>query len=102
MINCRNCFKKTAEPVKIKGHFLCKTCAQLDVIYLPAYTEFIDSSLRNSGRKSVEKVCTKCKVSKPKSAFYADKKNNSGLNSWCSACCKSKVRSYRDKKRKSA
>jgi hypothetical protein len=32
------------------------------------------------------KVCTKCKEEKPKSEFYKDKQNTSGLKSWCKTC----------------
>ena len=33
-----------------------------------------------------EKQCTRCKVVKPCSEFYKDKKHRDGLSSWCKLC----------------
>jgi|SRR3989304_6781819 len=35
----------------------------------------------------ITKICTKCKIEKPKSEFYKNKSHNDGLQSNCKICC---------------
>ncbi len=41
------------------------------------------------------KCCTKCKLSKPASAFYKDPSRFDGLRAWCKACCSIGNRKYK-------
>lgn len=42
------------------------------------------------------KECPKCEKTKPHSAFYKDKKQESGLRCYCKDCCRSEARKWRD------
>jgi hypothetical protein len=41
------------------------------------------------------KVCPKCGEERPRSQFYKDKRNRTGLRSWCKECEAESVRIYR-------
>ena len=42
-----------------------------------------------------EKLCTKCKETKPLDMFYGDKNQRSGLTCWCKECHKAQSLRYR-------
>lgn len=42
------------------------------------------------------RICSKCKIEKPKSEFYKNKHNKDGLRVWCITCAKKDVKRYDD------
>lgn len=46
--------------------------------------------------KPETKVCTKCRVEKPTSAFGAHKRGKNGLRPSCKECCRASWRSYKE------
>lgn len=84
-LRCSNCMKmlpaehfSVYRSIKRGRSYACKQCQQERRIRIRRE--------RSDDPIARDKVCSKCKESKPSDGFYINKLNRSGLSAWCRSC----------------